>query len=146
VALGLFGEPWLRSRGAVECVIGEDDWFVQRGSSTEVEERTLRVAFLNHKDVPVAVWDMRVEFYREGEPLAEWARPKVHIDEGGKLTPVGPVNLAPHIPVPLTLRVVPGRDDISRELGKMDRAEFVATLVGAPDKRKELKPPWRHDS
>ena len=68
--MGLFGEPWLRSRGAVECVIGEDDWFVQRGSSTEVEERTLRVAFLNHKDVPVAVWDMRVEFYREGEPLA----------------------------------------------------------------------------
>jgi hypothetical protein len=38
--------------------------------------------------------------------------------------------------------VIPGRDDIIRELGTMDRTEFVATLIGAKDKRKELNPPW----
>jgi hypothetical protein len=70
----------------------------------------------------------------------------VHIEEGGKLTSVGPVNLTPYVPVSLTLRVVPGRDDMIGELEKMDKAEFVATLVGAPDKRKELKPPWQRDS
>jgi hypothetical protein len=35
------------------------------------------------------------------------------------------------------------RDDKLRELEEADRAVFVATLVGARDKRKELHPPWR---
>ena len=76
VALGLFGERWLRTWGAVECKVAA--WRPQRtaahaGGGTTVEERWLEVMFLNQKDLPVTVLDMRVEFFKGGQPLEEWA-------------------------------------------------------------------------
>jgi hypothetical protein len=35
--------------------------------------------FLNHKDVPVTVWDMHVKFYSGGKPLPAWTRPHVQL-------------------------------------------------------------------
>jgi|SRR5215217_6283134 len=148
VALGLFGERWVRTWGEVRCVIEEDDWYgliVSYSPEGGVpKERRLRVAFLNRKDLPVTVWDMHVEFYKGRKQLEEWARPAMQfVDERDQRGPVEPVNLPPHVTVTLALGVVPGRDDQLRELEDADRAVFVARLMGAEDKRRELAPPWR---
>lgn len=157
VAVGLFGERWVRRWGDVRCVIEDDDWYVARGrSGGVVDERRLRVAFLNRKELPVTLWDVRVEFSKGGEPLDEWARPHVQlVNPDGSIRerhgPVlGPVTLSPHIPVPLEIRVLPEgpvqgtdqkRADKMRALEETDSATFVATLIGAGDKRKKLKEP-----
>jgi hypothetical protein len=153
VVLGLLVQRFLQRTGAVQHRIGEGDWFVARSTSTEVEERRLRVAFLNRKYVPVTVWGMRVEFSRGGEPLEDWARPHVQrVEQDGSISELSPVTLPPHILVPLVIRVIPegfpqGTDQERtarlRKLQEADSAEFVATLIGARDKREKLKEPWR---
>ena len=63
VVVGLFAERLLQRIGAVRCVIEDDDWYVARGRSGGfVDERRLRAAFLNRKELPVTLWDVRVEF------------------------------------------------------------------------------------
>lgn len=65
--LGLFGERWVRRIGRVLC---ETAWKVQSSEGgvdgPRVTERRLAVTFLNRKDVDVNVWEMSVEFFREG--------------------------------------------------------------------------------
>ena len=145
--VGLFGERFVRRLGWVRCSV--DQWYVQQGAAHPdgggtAEERRLRVTFLNRKDLPVTVWDMRVEFCKRGVPTPRGARPHVvSVDESGNTKAFDPVALPPHIPVPLGLSVIPDRTDKLRELEKADTAEFVATLVGARDKRKKLHLPWR---
>jgi hypothetical protein len=87
VVLGLLLQRFLQRTGAVQHRIEEGDWFVERSTSAEVEERRLRVAFLNRKDVPVTVWGMRVEFSRGGVPLEDWARPHVQrVEQDGRIS------------------------------------------------------------
>ena len=156
VAVGLFGERWVRRWGDVRCMMNEGDWYVPEGAyplgSDTPRERRVRVTFLNGKELPVTVWDMRVEFYKGGELLEEWARPRVQlVEESGNISELGTVILPPHIPVSLEIRVISlDAHDTDQEqaaklraLAEVDRAEFVATLVGARDKRKDLHPPWR---
>ena len=146
VALGLFGERWLRTWGPVEFKVAA--WRPQQttahaGGGTTVHERWLEVMFLNQKDVPVTVLDMRVEFYKGGQPLEEWAHTRLEfIGAGSRREPVGPVNLTPHVAVPLVISIAPGRDDKIRALEEMDRAEFVAVMIGARDIRQELPEAW----
>jgi hypothetical protein len=153
VVLGLLLQRFLQRTGAVRHRIGEGDWFVERSTRAEVEERRLRVAFLNRKDVPVTVWGMRVEFSRGGVPLEDWARPHVQrVEQDGGISELSPVTLPPHIHVPLVIRVIPERvpHDTPQErtarlqkLQEADSAVFEATLIGARDKREKLKEPWR---
>src|SRR4051812_23298581 len=72
VALGLFGERWVRTRGKVRCDIR---WWaslrkelVDAPGGLEVTERRLETTFLNRKDVPVTVWEMGVTFYKGASP------------------------------------------------------------------------------
>src|SRR5215211_3532875 len=149
VVLGLFLERWVRRWGAVRCEI---DWQVARGASSvdspggvQVEERHLQVTFRNEKDLPVTVLEMGVVFYKGGKPIEEWARPDVKVfDERGETSPVSLVNLPSHIAVLRKISVTPERDNPfkRRVLEEADRAEFVAIIVGARDKREELSPPW----
>jgi hypothetical protein len=114
VMVGLFGERWLRRWGDVECRIEEGDWYVERGRGGDVKERRLRVAFINRKELPVTLSDVRIEFSKKGgEPLEEWARPLVRlVKEPGSLaderiSKFAAVTLHPHILVPLEFSVVP---------------------------------------
>jgi hypothetical protein len=161
--VGLFGERWVRRWGDVRCVMKDDDWYVPDGAyppgSGIPRERRLRVTFLNGKELPATVLGLRVEFYKGGELLEEWARPRVQlVEEGGNTSEISelrPVSLPPHIPVPLEIRVISlGPHDTDeqntarlRALEEADRAKFVATLIGAPDEPKELElyPPWRDE-
>ena len=69
VLLGLFGERLVRRAGEVRCTV--DNWYPQQtgprpgGGATSLERR-LQVTFLNRKEIPITVWEMRVDFYREG--------------------------------------------------------------------------------
>jgi hypothetical protein len=80
VAMGLFGERWVRTWGAVRCDLV---WWVARSTGSvdspggvEVQERQLKATFSNRKDIPVTIWDMRVVFYKGDKPLDEGtARP-----------------------------------------------------------------------
>lgn len=146
VLLGLFGERLVRRAGEVRCTV--DKWYPQQtgprpsGGATAYERR-LQVTFLNRKDLPVTVWKMGVEFYKGREPLEEWARPSVQFVDGGQSSPLDAVTLPPHVHVTRTISVTPlDTNQKLRTLEEADRAEFVASLVGARDKREELLPPW----
>jgi hypothetical protein len=52
VVVGLIAERLLHRIGEVQCMIEEDGWRVERGrGGRAVEERRLRVAFLNRKEL-----------------------------------------------------------------------------------------------
>jgi len=109
--VGVFGalsgvvlERRVRHWGEVRCVIGDEGWSVARSASRPdgsiVEERHLKVLFMNAKDLPVSVLDMRVVFYKENKPIEEWAWPDVKfVDEYGEKSPTSLVSLPPHAPV-----------------------------------------------
>jgi hypothetical protein len=68
--VGPFVTRYVRALGKVQCTV--DFWYPQRigfspGGSV-AEKRRLQVTFSNRKDVPVTVSEMRVEFYKEGQP------------------------------------------------------------------------------
>ncbi len=145
VGVGLFGERWVRTWGKVVCKL---DWSptmgtyaAQKPSGHQVTQRSLGVTFLNRKDVPVTVWDMRVVFYKGADPLTEEERPHLEIAnaEGG---PEDPVTLPPrvHVTRTLTLTVPLGSDEAvkQRAAEESDRIEFVAILDGASDIRRKL--------
>jgi hypothetical protein len=148
VVLGVVLQRWERKWGAVRC---ELDWQVARAAGSvdspggvQVEERQLKVTFRNEKDLPVTVLKMEVVFYNGGKPIDKWARPEVGVfDERGQTSPVTLVNLPSHIAVPRTISVTAdrGNPEKRRMLEEADRAEFVATIVGARDKREKLTPP-----
>lgn len=138
VVLGLFGERWVRRWGQVRCEI--DSWEAIEPSN-DTEERDLQVSFLNEKDVYAVVWEMRVEFHREGhEPLIPLLTFLDGLDRGQLL--VGKLNLPPQVAVTRRMRVSLHGDDL-RMAWSADRAEFVATIAGIGEEREELRPPWR---
>jgi hypothetical protein len=136
----------VRTLGKVECDVVS--WDIHRGASyvnvgTVAEERRLQVAFKNGKDLPITISEMRVEFYKGGQPLEDWARPGLEfVDDQDRRSPLGPVNLDAQQREQRTISVTPGRDDIVRELQQADRAEFVAHFDGVGDRRADLAPPW----
>ena len=143
--VGPFVMRYVRTLGEVQCTV--DFWYPQRTGSTPggsvAAERRLQVTFSNRKEVPVTVSEMRVEFYKEGQSLPDWTRPRVEfVNDHDRKRPLGPVNLPPLLHERWTISVTPGRDDIVRELQKADRAVFVANINGVGDKRVELTPPW----
>jgi hypothetical protein len=86
---------------------------------------------------------MRVEFYKEGQPLEAWTRPNLaFVDEREHSSPLGTVNIPPHESRQRAISVAPGRDDIRQELQKADRAVFVARIGGVEYHRLDLTPPW----
>jgi hypothetical protein len=148
--LGFFLDRWARRRGRVHCLIGAEDWYVARGgysaqdNGTTVAQRNLNLLFVNEKDLPVTVLDMRVVFYKAGEPFSKEDRPDVtFIDERQETSPIEPLSLPPYVHVARTINVSPGDGRMQRVLEDADRAEFVASILGTKDIRKELAPPWK---
>jgi hypothetical protein len=140
VAMGLFGERWVRTWGAVRCDV---DWGVARSAGSvnspggvEVQERQLKATFSNRKDIPVTIWDIRVVFYKEDEPLDEEERPHMEFTgaSGGRRE-FSPVNLPPRVPVTRTIFVTPGHNESDRQwaLEEADRVEFEAIIDEARD-------------
>jgi hypothetical protein len=157
VAMGLFGERWVRTWGKVRCDV---DWGVARSASSvdspgsvEVQERQLKATFSNRKDIPVTIWDMRVVFYKGDRPLGEEERPHMEFTgaSGGRM-PFAPVNLPPRIPVTRTIFVAPPSNipNSLRAVEEADRVEFEAIIDEASDIRmrlalwRDLEPQTKH--
>jgi hypothetical protein len=137
VAVGLLGERWVRSLGKVRCNI--DSWAAWT-SGGEVEERRIEVTFLNEKDLNAVVWDIRVEFHKQGQdPL----RPNItFVDEVSRWWPMSAVNLPSRVAVSRSIKVELSGYDL-QAAKEADRAEFVAIILpGVGEKREELRPPW----
>jgi hypothetical protein len=96
VALGLFGERWVRSWGDVRCNI--DSWHDVTDTGRSVtEDREVEVTFLNEKDLNAVVWNIQVVFHKEGdEPFCPTL---TFSDEPGRGGLVGVLNLPPWIAV-----------------------------------------------
>jgi len=148
VVLGLFGERWVRTWGEVRC---DMRWSVGRGAGgvdspggVEVQERQLQATFLNRKDVPVTVWDMRVELYKGGKPLDAQERPYLEFagPRGGRRPSFELTTLHPRIPVSHTVIVSPGHNEYERQRAaeEADRIEFVAVIEGAKTISTRLAP------
>lgn len=144
VVVGLFGERWVRTRGKVQCDIrwrnGKDT--PDKLAGLEVQERQLEATFLNYKDVPVTVWDLRVEFYKRGKLLDAQEHSDLHFStpRGGSRPSFELVTLHPRIPASRTVHVSPGYNEPFRERAaeEANRIEFVAVIEGANDIRKRL--------
>jgi hypothetical protein len=115
---------------------GATDWRITIGTYAGPKESHLDVRFLNEKELPVVVWDMRVEFYKGDEPLEEWEHPTaLFADEAtARRSSSGPVNLPPRVAFTRTIVLIAGREDKRRELAAANRAVFVADISGARDK------------
>jgi hypothetical protein len=140
VAMGLFGERWVRTWGKVRCGVA---WWVARSAGSidspggvEIQERRLRATFSNRKDIPVTMWDMRVVFYKGDNPLDEEERPHMEFTgAGGGKKAFEPVNLPPRIPVTRTIFVTTGHNepDRQRAVEEADRVQFEAIIDESRD-------------
>jgi hypothetical protein len=138
VALGLFGERWVRTVGRVRCDLR---WANSLGAGgvdspggVEVQQRQLEVTFLNRKDVPVTVWDMQVTFYKGDMPLDEEERPQMNFaPERSAPARFERATLPPRIHVSRTVVVSPGHNEYRRQqaVEEADRIEFTAEIEGA---------------
>jgi hypothetical protein len=137
VVVGLFGERWVRTWGKVRCDIlwrpSMSSGSVDSPGGVEVLERRLEATFLNRKDVPVTVWEMRMVFYRRDKPLGEEERPHMEFVVRDRRGPFELVNLPPRVPVTQSVCVLPGHNDFDRHraVKEADRVEFVAVIEGA---------------
>jgi hypothetical protein len=125
----------------VQCEVV--NWRLSVGLSTDPTERELEVRFVNEKELQVIVVDMSVAFYTGDKPLEKRARPHLMFGSGNNKTALSLVNVPGRSAVTQTFSGIAGLAEIQRELAATNRAEFVATLVGARDMRKKLEPPWR---
>ncbi len=134
VALGLFGERWLRQRGKISCEVGE----LRQRHNSVADELVLDVAFTNDKDINVPIY-IRVEFHREGrEPV------RLHpqfLGAHGRWNSREVLNLPARAAIHETLRLSPV-DDQRQAAKEAHKVEFVADLSRFGTKRIELAPPW----
>ena len=138
VAVGLFGERWVRRRGDVRCSI--DSWHNVTDTGRSVtEDREVEATFLNEKDVNTVVWNIQVVFHKEGQdPFC----PTLTFSDGpSRGQVVGVLNLPPWVAVTRRMKVSLHYPDDLQKAKEADRAEFVATIVGIGEKREELRPP-----
>jgi hypothetical protein len=142
VALGLFGERWVRRRGDVRCSI--DSWQNVTDTGIPNEERKVEATFLNEKDVNAVVWNIQVVFHKEGQdPFC----PTLTFSDGpSRGQVVGVLNLPPWVAVTRRMKVSLYYPDDLQKAKEADRAEFVATIAGVGKKREELRPPWHQRS
>lgn len=124
VVVGLVVQDRLRRRGEVRREVRA--WVGGTGGG-ETEERHFEVRFFNNRDVNIALWDSKVEFY-EGESLIESLTPEVTVSERPFWTAVGPIDLPSRTSVYKVMRVEAGGDLLEKCRG-VARLRFVATVV-----------------
>jgi hypothetical protein len=125
-----------RRRGEVRREVRA--WVEETTSTTgDIETRTFDMRFYNDRDVNVALWDVQVEYYREGSLIdTVIPRPVPH----PMPTPseeVEPIDLESRKSVYVSLQLVAEGEELSL-LKSADQLLFVATMM--PDDEKVSKP------
>jgi hypothetical protein len=108
-------------------------------TSGDTETRTFDMRFFNDREVNIALWDVQVEYYREGSlidtiipRLAPTPQPMPAL-----LAEVEPIDLESRKSVYISLQLVAEGEELSL-LKSADQLQFVATMM--PDDEKVSKP------
>jgi hypothetical protein len=134
VALGLFGERYIRERRRVHCEV--DAWTgAENPSYGAPEVRHFATTFYNNKDVALALWDVRMEFVpADGDPESVKLRNTSAGDQ------VDVFNLPPRMAVSEVMQVTAGGETLHKI--KHARAlRFAGTFPGGKEFSKDL-PRW----
>jgi hypothetical protein len=134
VALGLVGERWLRRRREVSREVKA---WVDGRTGGHTETRQFEVRFFNNKDVNIAVWDPKVEFYEGAELVAPPMIPKEPLSE----EPIGPTDLPSRTSVYRTMWLQ-ASEELLEKLKRADRGRFVARVVPGRERIEKSLPPW----
>jgi len=134
VALGLFGERYIRERGKVRYEI--DAWTgADNASFGAPEVRHFEVNLYNEKDVTLALWDVHMEFVPEdGEP----ERVGLQLASTGERVDV--LNLPSHVAISEVMQVT-ARGATLHRIKHARKLRFVGIIPGGKEFSKEL-PSW----
>jgi hypothetical protein len=110
--------------------------------------REFEAKFFNERDVDLALWDIRLEFYKGGECAARFS---LNFADNTNRDAVRVLNLPSRIAISRTMEMVIERETWDlvnptvRLLKQADKAEFVGVIPGGEEIREELQgelPPW----
>jgi hypothetical protein len=114
--------------------------------------REFEAKFCNTRDVDIALWDIRLEFYKGSERTA---RLSLNFADDPNRSPVRVLNLPSKIAISRTMEMVVEGDTWDavnptlRLLKEANRAEFVGVIPGGEEIREEIReelkgepPPW----
>jgi hypothetical protein len=132
----LYVQRWLRERGELRCSVRA---WTNATAGTEREERSFELQFFNEKDVNLALWDIKVKFYKPGEPPVTRI-PKAVPGTIGAGSTVSSLNLPSRVTTDYAL-VVKANEETQAQLKASDRAEFVGTFPGGEGFTCEM-PAW----
>lgn len=139
----LFVQRYLRERGGLNPEI---TWTQGGHSMGESVRREFEVKFFNARDVDVALWDIRLEFYKEGRRTAS-----LEPNFAGTPGPVRVLNLPSRVAIVREMGVEIKRDTLEAvrqevlPLIEADKAVFRGVIPGGEEIREDLKgepPPW----
>jgi hypothetical protein len=105
----------------------------------DTETRTFDMRFFNDRDVNIALWDVQVEYYREGSLIGTIVPRSTSGGTGTGLGPgeVEPIDLESRKSVYMSLQLVAEGEELSL-VKSADQLQFVATMM--PDDEKVSKP------
>ena len=144
--VGSFGGVWWgqrledkrRRRGEVRREVSA---WVEATTNTagDTETRTFDMRFFNDRDVNIALWDVQIEYHREGSRIGTiFPRPApVPQPTPGQQEEVEPIDLESRKSVYMSLQLVAEGEELSL-LKSADQLQFVATMM--PDDEKVSKP------
>lgn len=133
VALGLFGERYLRERGKLDCQV--EAWTGGAWSSRTQEFRHFEVRFYNAKEIALPVWDIHMELASDGK-----APERVELYSTSTGAKVSMLNVAPSTVVSEGLKATVG-GELLESLRRGRKARFVGAIPGRRGVSKDL-PPW----
>jgi hypothetical protein len=142
--VGSFGGVWWgqrledkrRRRGEVRREVSA---WVEATTNTagDTETRTFDMRFFNDRDVNIALWEVQVEYYREGSLIDTIIPRPAPTQPMGAGEEVEPINLESRKSVYISLQLVAEGEELSL-LKSADQLQFVATMM--PDDEKVSKP------
>ena len=108
-------------------------------TSGDTETRNFEMRFFNDRDVNIALWDVEVEYYREGSLIGTIVPRSTSGGTGTGLGPgeVEPIDLESRKSVYVSLQLVAEGEELSF-VKSADQLQFVATMM--PDNEKVSKP------
>jgi hypothetical protein len=108
----------------------------------DTETRTFDMRFFNDRDVNIALWDVRVECYREGSLIRTiFPRPLVHQPPPWAPDEVEPIDLESRKSVYVTLQLEAEGEELSL-VKSADQLQFVATMMPDDEKVSKRLPAW----
>jgi hypothetical protein len=106
-------------------------------TSGDTETRNFDMRFFNDREVNIALWDVGVEYYREGSLIDTIVPRSTSGGAGMETGEVEPIDLESRKSVYMSLQLVAEGEELSL-LKSADQLQFVATMM--PDNEKVSKP------